>query len=125
MTTATATARPIAFSAAMGVLGAAAIISVRLMTHRAPLAILPYMLLVVATAAWLRAERVAGFIRRFAMALAVLMTATVIFYLFEAIAHHTLLTISAWGHTWRFGIALAIFGVISLAVAQITSTATQ
>ena len=122
--TGTATHRPIAFAIALGFIGGAALIVATVVTTRGPLQLLPYVALVLATAAYLRLEGVRGFMRRFGIALGAFMLATVVLYLFIGLVHaRTLFSIPLLGHAWRLGLMLLIGGALSAAVAQLTSTA--
>jgi len=121
--TGTATHRPVAFTLALGLLGGAALIVTSWATSRGPIVLLPYALLVLATAAYLRIEHVQHFARRFSLALGSFMVATVVLYLFIGlVAAKSLFVISLWGHAWRLGIMLAIGAALSAAVAQLTAT---
>ena len=121
--TGTATHRPVAFTLALGLLGGAALIVTSWAISRGPIVLLPYALLVLATAAYLRIEHVQHFARRFSLALGSFMVATVVLYLFIGlVAAKSLFVISLWGHAWRLGIMLAIGAALSAAVAQLTAT---
>lgn len=118
-----ATQRPVAFSLALGLLGAGALIVTAWNTTYGPLILVPYAALILVEAVYLRIERVQTFTRRFAMTLGAFMFATVLFYLFIGlIAAKTLFIIPLWGHAWRLGFMLLIGSVLSLAVAQVTAT---
>jgi hypothetical protein len=122
----TATQRPVAFSLALGLLGASAIIITTWNTTHGPLVLIPYAALVLVAAAYLRVERVQNFRRRFAMTLGVFMFATVLFYLYVGlVTAKTLFIVPLWGHAWRLGFMLLIGIVLSAAVAQVTATKTQ
>ncbi|HXH90326.1 MAG TPA: hypothetical protein VNN25_02010 [Thermoanaerobaculia bacterium] len=121
--TGTATHRPVAFTLALGLLGGAALIVTSSAISRGPIVLLPYALLVLATAVYLRIEHVQHFARRFSLALGSFMVATVVLYLFIGlVAAKSLFVISLWGHAWRLGIMLAIGAALSAAVAQLTAT---
>jgi drug/metabolite transporter superfamily protein YnfA len=120
-----ATYQPAAFVLAFGVLGGAALITAVSISTRGPVIFLPYAAIVLACAALLRAERVQGFGRRFALHLGVFMTSSIVLYVFIGkFQAHTLSNISASGHAWRLGVIAAIGSVLSLAVAQLTATRT-
>ncbi len=119
----TATHRPLAFALALGLLGGGALIITEWTTTRGPLVLVPYALLVLVAAVYLRIERVQHFSRRFAMTLGAFMFATVLFYLFIGlVAAGTLFTIPISGHAWRLGFMLLIGGALSAAIAQLTAT---
>lgn len=119
----TATRRPVSFALALGLLGGGALITTVWTTTRGPLVLVPYAVLVLAAAIYLRVERVQHFGRRFALALGAFMFATVLLYLFIGlVAAKTLFLISPLGHTWRLGLMLLIGGALSAAVAQLTGT---
>jgi len=119
----TATQRPIAFALALGLLGGAALITVEWTTTRGPLVLIPYAVLILVSALYLRLERVQYWPRRFALTLGAFMAATLILYLFiGSVATRSLLTIWAWGHAWRLGLMLGIGVALSAAVAQLTAT---
>lgn len=119
----TATQRPIAFSLALGLLGGAALIVTAWNTHRGPLALIPYAVLVIVAWLYLRAEKVQGFVRRFGLTLGAFMFATLLFDLFiGTVVTGNLLRIPWWGHAWRLGFMLLVGGALSAAVAQLTAT---
>lgn len=119
----TATQRPLAFSLALGLLGAGFIIVTAWNTTHGPLVLIPYAVLVLAAAVYLRVERVQDFKRRFAMTLGVFMFATVLFYLYVGLfTAKTLFIVPLWGHAWRLGFMLLVGSVLSAAVAQVTGT---
>lgn len=119
----TATQRPLAFSLALGLLGASSIIVTAWNTTRGPLVFIPYGALVLAAAVYLRVERVQSFRRRFALTLGVFMFATVLFYLYVGLfTAKTLFIVPLLGHAWRLGFMLLIGSVLSAAVAQVTAT---
>lgn len=121
----TAVRQPIAFILALGLLGAGAIITTVWNTSRGPRVLIPYAVLILVTAVFLRVERVQHFSRRFAIALGAFMCATVIFYLFVGlVTAKTLFVISLWGHAWRLGLMLLIGSALSAAVAQLSATST-
>lgn len=121
--TGTATHRPLAFTAAMGLLGGGALITTGAVTTRGPMVLLPYAAIVIVTGMYLRLEQVQPFTRRFGLALASFMMATVVDYLFIGLfAAKSLFVISLWGHTWRIGLMFMIGSVLSAAVAQLTAT---
>jgi hypothetical protein len=121
----TATNRPVAFTLALGLLGSGALIITEWNTRRGPLVLIPYAMIVLIAAVYLRVERVQGFTRRFALALGAFMVATGLFYLFVGlIAAKTLFIIPLSGHTWRLGLMLLIGSALSVAVAQLTATRT-
>jgi hypothetical protein len=121
--TGTATHRPVSFTLALGLLGGAALIVTTCATSRGPIVLVPYAVLVLVTAAYLRLEHVQHFGRRFSLALGSFMVATIVLYLFIGlVAAKTLFLISLWGHAWRLGIMLAIGAALSAAVAQLTAT---
>jgi len=123
VTIGTATNRPIAFSLTVGVLGGSALISTVSMTTRGTVIYLPYAAIVLATAVFLRYERVRPFARRFSLALGSFMCATLLLYLFIGlVAARTLFMISMVGHAWRLGLMLGIGALLSAGVAHITST---
>ena len=114
--------RPIAFSLAVGVLGGSALITTVSLTTRGITIFLPYAAIVLATALFLRHERVRPFARRFKLALGTFTCASVLLYLFIGlVAARTLFAISVVGHAWRLGLMLGIGALLSAAVAQITS----
>jgi hypothetical protein len=114
-----ATRPPLAFSSALGLLGGGALIATVSLSHRGPLIFLPYAAIVLATAVYLRLERVQGFTRRFALSLGIFMISTVILYLFIGL---NTVQISVFGHVWRLGFMLVIGSILSAAVAQLTAT---
>lgn len=117
--------RPVAFVLAFGALGGAALITTVSVSRRGPMIFLPYAAIVLACAALLRAERVNGFGRRFALHLGAFMTSTIVVYLFIGqFKARTLTSISLSGHAWRLGGMAAIGTILSLAVAQLTATRT-
>ncbi len=119
----TATNRPIAFSLALGLLGGSALITTVSLTTRGPMIFLPYAAIVLATAVYLRHERVRPFVRRFSLALGTFMCASLFLYLFIGlVAARTLFAISLAGHAWRLGLMLGIGALLSAAMAQITTT---
>jgi hypothetical protein len=119
----TATQRPLAFSLALGSLGAGALIVTAWNTRYGPLILFPYAALVLVSAIYLRLERVQNFTRRFGITLGVFMSSTLLFYLYEAgIRAKTLFIIPLWGHAWRVGFMLLIGSALSAAVAQLTAT---
>lgn len=121
--TGAATHRPVAFSLALGLLGGAALVVTVSTTSRGPIVLVPYAVLVLVTAAYLRLENVQHFARRFTLSLGSFMVATIVLYLFIGlVAAKTLFVISLWGHAWRLGIMLAIGAALSAAVAQLTAT---
>jgi len=118
-----ATERPLAFALALGLLGGAALITVEWTTTRGPLVLIPYGALVLAAAVYLRVERVQFWRRRFELTLGTFMVASLVLYVFVGtVLTRSLLSISAWGHTWRMGLMLAIGTALSAAVAQLTAT---
>ncbi len=118
-----ATRRPMAFTLALGLMGGAALVATAWNTSRGPMVLLPYGALMIATAAYLRLERVPGFVRRFGLALGTFMVATLILYLsIGALAAKSLFLLPASEHAWRLALMLAIGGAFSLAVAQLTAT---
>ena len=118
-----ATQRPIAFALSLGLLGGAALITVEWTTKRGPLVLIPYAVLILVSAFYLRGERVQHWPRRFALSLGAFMSATLILYLFiGSVATRNLFAISLWGHAWRLGLMLAIGAALSAAVAQLTAT---
>lgn len=119
----TATRRPVAFALALGLLGGGALIMTAWTTTRGPLVLVPYAVLVLVTAVYLRVERVQHFGRRFALALGAFMIATVLLYLFIGLVDaKTLFMISLLGHSWRLGLMLLLGIALSAAVAQLTAT---
>jgi hypothetical protein len=119
----TATQRPLAFSLALGLLGASSFIVTAWNTTRAPVVLIPYAVLVLVAAVYLRVERVQSFKLRFAIALSVFMFATVLFYLYVGLfTAKTLFIVPLWGHAWRLGFMLLVGSVLSAAVAQVTAT---
>jgi hypothetical protein len=121
--TGTATHRPVSFTLALGLLGGAALVVTVWTTSRGPVVLVPYAVLVLVTAGYLRLERVQHFARRFSLALGSFMVATIVLYLFIGlVSAKTLFVISLWGHAWRLGIMLAIGAALSAAVAQLTAT---
>jgi hypothetical protein len=120
----TATHRPVAFAMALGLLGGGALITTEWTARRGPFILIPYAILVLVAAVYLRVERVQHFGRRFALTLGAYMFATVLLYLFIGlVAAKTLFVISPWGHAWRLGIMLFIGSALSAAVAQLAATA--
>jgi len=118
-----ATRRPVAFTLALGLLGGAGLIATVWNTDRGPMVFLPYGALIIATAAYLRAERVPGFMRRFGLALGTFMVATLILYMFIGLlAAKTLLVMPAWEHMWRLALLVATGSALSSAVAQLSAT---
>jgi hypothetical protein len=119
-----ATRRPIAFALSLGVLGGAALISTVSLTSRGPMVFVPYAALVIATALFLRVERVRPFMRRFSLALGSFMVATVALYVFIfTVANVPVIHgLAIGGHAWRLGMMLGIGSILSAAVAQLTST---
>lgn len=123
MAVGTATQHPLAFVLSLGLLGGGALIITVSLTTRGPLVFLPYALIVITGAVYLRVERVQGFGNRFALSLGSFMFATVLLYLFIGLVHaKSLLKISLFGHAWRLGLMLLIGAALSAAVAQLTST---
>ena len=119
----TATHRPAAFMLALGLLGGGALITTVWNTKRGPLVLVPYAVLILVSAVYLRVERVRPFGRRFGLALGTFMFSTVLLYLFIGlVSAGTLFSISPWGHTWRLGFMLLSGGVLCAAVARLTST---
>jgi hypothetical protein len=119
----TATQRPVAFALALGLLGGGALITTVWTTTRGPLVLVPYTVLVLVAAIYLRVERVQHFARRFSLVLGAFMFATVLLYLFIGlVAAKTLPVISPLGHAWRLGLMLLIGSALSAAVAQLTGT---
>lgn len=117
-----ATARPIAFSLALGTLAGAAMIVTTMLTTRGPAVFIPYTLLVIVSAVYLKLGGVAPFARRFAMALGAFMTGTMWFYVYIAtLARGHSSGIGVLGHAWRIGLMLAIGSALSAAVAQLTA----
>jgi hypothetical protein len=87
------------------------------------LILIPYAILVVVAAVFLRVERVQHFGRRFALMLGAFMFATVVLYVFIGlVGAETLFITSPWGHSWRMGVMLLIGSALSAAVAQLTAT---
>jgi hypothetical protein len=118
-----ATNQPVAFVLAFGILGGAALITAVSVSHRGPIVFLPYAAIVLVCAALLRAERVQGFARRFALHLGAFMTSSIVLYVFIGqFQAHTLTKISIPGHAWRLGVMAAIGSALSFAVAQLTAT---
>ena len=121
--TGSATQRPVAFIASLGLLGGGALITVAWNTSRGTVILVPYALIVLVSAVFLRVERVARWRSRFAMALGSFMVATVVFYVFAGtVLAKTLFKIPLWGHAWRLGLMLAIGAALAAAVAQLTAT---
>lgn len=122
----TATHRPVAFALALGLLGGGALITTEWTTRRGPLILIPYGILVLVAAVYLRVERVQHFRRRFILTLGAFMFATAILYVFIGlVAAKTLFIISLSGHAWRLGVMLFIGTALSVAVAQLTATRTH
>jgi len=118
-----ATDRAFPFSLSMGVLGGAALIVVEWAGNRGPLVLLPYAALIIASWAYLRAESVQGWLRRFSMALSSFVVATLFLYLFiGTVLTGSVLQMSLAGHAWRLGVMFLIGSVLSAAVAQLSAT---
>jgi hypothetical protein len=123
MTIGTATQRPIAFALSLGLLGGGALIATVSLTHRGPMIYVPYAVIVLAGAFYLRLERVQGFAKRFALSLGAFMFATVLLYGFIGLVQaRTLFIIPLSGHAWRLGGMLLIGAALSAAVSQLTAT---
>lgn len=123
MTIGTATHHAVGFVLSLGLLGGGALITTVSLTRRGPAIFLPYALIVIASAIYLRVERVQGFSNRFVLSLGVFMVATVLLYAFIGLVQaKTLFKISLFGHAWRLGFMLLIGAALSAAVAQLTST---
>lgn len=119
----TATSRPVACSCALGLLGGSALIATVSLTSTGPMIYLPYGLLIIATGFFLRHERVQPFSRRFCLALGAFMGASLLLYGFVGlVAARTLFATPLAGHAWRLGLMLGLGGLLSAAVAQVTST---
>jgi len=119
----TATHRPVAFALALGLLGGGALITTEWTARAGPFILIPYAILVLVAAVFLRVERVQHFGRRFALTLGAFMFATVLLYLFIGlVAAKTLFVISPLGHAWRLGVMLFIGSALSAAVAQLAAT---
>lgn len=126
MTNGTATQRPISFALSLGLLGGAALIATVSLTSRGPMIYVPYAVIVLTSAVFLRVENVQPFAKRFALVLGSFMFSTVLLYLFIGIVHaKTLFIIPALGHAWRLGVMLMIGTCLSAAVAQLTATRAQ
>ncbi len=126
MTIGIATHQPLAFALSLGLLGGGALIATVSLSTRGPLIYIPYAAIVLASAAYLRFERVQPFATRFGLSLGAFMVATILLYLFIGLFHaKTLFVISLLGHAWRLGLMLLIGSALSAAVAQLTATTQQ
>jgi len=93
-----------------------------MMTHRGPMVFIPYTLLVLTSAVYLKLGAVAPFARRFSMALGAFMVATMWLYVYiGTFATGHIASLSLLGHAWRIGLMLAIGSALSAAVAQFTA----
>ena len=123
VTVGTATQHPVGFALSLGLLGGGALITTTSLTHRGPVIYLPYAAIVLASAVFLRVERVRPFKKRFSMTLGAFMFATILLYLFIGIVQaRTLLLIPLLGHAWRLGFMLLIGASLSAAVATLSAT---
>lgn len=123
MTLGTATQHAPSFVFSLGLLGGGALIMTTSLTHRGPVIFLPYAVIVLSSAVFLRVERVQPFKKRFAISLGVFMFATILLYLFIGIVQaRTLLVIPLLGHAWRLGLMLLIGASLSAAVATLSAT---
>lgn len=85
-----------------------------------------YALLMVVSGLYLRFERVQPFARRFALSFGAFMVASLILYFVIAfLLARTFSHISLLGHAWRIAFVAAVGAIVSLAVAQLTSTRDQ
>jgi hypothetical protein len=122
----TATHRPVAFALALGLLGGGALIIAEWVIRRGPFMLIPYAILLLVAAVYLRVEQVPDFGRRFALTLGAFMFATVVLYVFIGlVTAKTLFIISPWGHVWRLGIMLFTGIALSAAVAQLTAISNE
>jgi len=105
----------------MGILGGGALILTAILTRRGQMIFLPYGVLIVAVAFYLRSRRITSFGRRFAAVLVAIMVATLIFfYYLVAIANPARLHDPVWNKVWPLAIFFLIGSVISAIVAKVT-----
>jgi D-alanyl-lipoteichoic acid acyltransferase DltB (MBOAT superfamily) len=113
--------RPFLFAELTGILGGGALILTAMLTRRGQMIFLPYGLLIVAVAFYLRSRRVTSFVTRFAAILVAYMVATLIFfYYLVAIANPARLHDPIWNKVWPLAIFFFIGSVISAIVAKVT-----
>lgn len=118
-----ATTRLSAFCLALGALGGGASIMTTMLSSRGPLIFIPYALILLVAAIYLRSERIPTFQRRFLATFGAFMSAVAVHYVFlMTVVNPRTLEMPFVGHAWRIAVMAAIGAVVGAAVAQLTAT---